>query len=302
MKLSRKLIPAFAMLLVSAIMMTTASYAWFSINTNVTAKGMKVNTTASDSVLIVEALLDGENSEKKVDDANFTTDLSQSVTGLLNPVSTVNGTSFFYTAGKNVEGDGDAKTDNYISYDKTAFNTAYGTSDAVAYVDYVFQIKATNASTSDAKDLYITALDLTYEGASDNNQKAFRVAVFAEEYNGSAFTKGVGTLKTILAPKDAAYHTDGSAVSSTTEVTAIDTDVLGANATLANIPANSTKYYKVVVRLWLEGEDTTCKNDTFANLAADKGWALNLTIELQKIGDPDVKPVNLLGTAVTSGS
>ena len=47
-----------------------------------------------------------------------------------------------------------------------------------------------------------------------------------------------------------------------------------------------TKYYKVVVRLWLEGEDTTCTSETFANLTDT--WSLDLKLELGQ------------GTAVTA--
>lgn len=53
MKNARKLIPALAMLLVSAILMTTASYAWFSMNTTVTATGMTVNAKADGVYLII---------------------------------------------------------------------------------------------------------------------------------------------------------------------------------------------------------------------------------------------------------
>lgn len=42
MKLTRKLIPAFIMLLVSAVLMSTASFAWFAMNTTVEATGMAV--------------------------------------------------------------------------------------------------------------------------------------------------------------------------------------------------------------------------------------------------------------------
>ena len=52
MKLSRRLIPAFAMLLVSAVLMSTASFAWFSINDAVTAQGMSVTATADSSLVI----------------------------------------------------------------------------------------------------------------------------------------------------------------------------------------------------------------------------------------------------------
>ena len=42
MKATRKLIPAFAMLLIAAVMMSTATFAWFSTNTSVTAGGMSI--------------------------------------------------------------------------------------------------------------------------------------------------------------------------------------------------------------------------------------------------------------------
>lgn len=51
MKLTKRLIPAFAMLLVSAVLMSTASFAWFSMNTNVTATGMTVSAQ-SDSIFL----------------------------------------------------------------------------------------------------------------------------------------------------------------------------------------------------------------------------------------------------------
>lgn len=52
MKRTRKLIPAFAMLLVSAIMLSTASFAWFTTNEAVTASGMQVQAKATGSLVI----------------------------------------------------------------------------------------------------------------------------------------------------------------------------------------------------------------------------------------------------------
>ena len=51
MKLTRKLIPAFIMLLVSAVLMSTASFAWFAMNTEVSATGMAVKAKA-DSIFL----------------------------------------------------------------------------------------------------------------------------------------------------------------------------------------------------------------------------------------------------------
>ena len=52
MKKTRKLIPAIAMLLVSLIVMSSASFAWFSMNKQVSATGMQI-TANSDSVYLL---------------------------------------------------------------------------------------------------------------------------------------------------------------------------------------------------------------------------------------------------------
>ena len=45
------------------------------------------------------------------------------------------------------------------------------------------------------------------------------------------------------------------------------------------VAANSTEYYKVVVRLWIEGEDKACTSEVFAEL--NSYWALDLEIALE---------------------
>ena len=57
MKKMRRMIPALCMLLVSAIMLTTASYAWFTMNESVTASGMQVQAKASGNLLISDKKL-----------------------------------------------------------------------------------------------------------------------------------------------------------------------------------------------------------------------------------------------------
>lgn len=52
MKKTRKLLPAIAMLLISAVMMSTASFAWFSMNTEVSASGMEVKATTGANLYI----------------------------------------------------------------------------------------------------------------------------------------------------------------------------------------------------------------------------------------------------------
>ena len=69
MKKMRRLIPAIAMLLVSAVMLSTASFAWFTISSEAKAEGMTVSAMAASSLLIVNAT-DGEG---KADGSFLTT-------------------------------------------------------------------------------------------------------------------------------------------------------------------------------------------------------------------------------------
>ncbi|MBP5209532.1 MAG: hypothetical protein J6125_01595, partial [Clostridia bacterium] len=48
----KKLIPALCLLLISAAMLGTSTFAWFSMNTTVSATNMTVKATASKNLLI----------------------------------------------------------------------------------------------------------------------------------------------------------------------------------------------------------------------------------------------------------
>lgn len=55
MKLSKKLIPAIGMLMLSAVMLVTSSFAWFSMNTNVAVTGMTVSAKGDQVYLQIVA-------------------------------------------------------------------------------------------------------------------------------------------------------------------------------------------------------------------------------------------------------
>ena len=287
MKLSRKLIPALAMLLVSAVMMTTASFAWFAINTDSQITGMTVKTTAADNILVAGCTLG-----QKTVATGFAPDLAVTLDeATLRPVSATDGANFFYVdSGEHVDDDGSAKGENpYLSYAETPF--ANGDK---PYTDYVFQVRATNAG-SEGKDVVISALDLIYSvTGSTGFPKAFRVAVFAESENTEAaedakFSGEVGTLKTVLKPSDAVNFTEGKAANSVNTVGAVT--LPDQSATIGTVGAHTTATFKVVVRLWLEGEDTTCTNETFANF--DGTWSFNLTVVMVAAGTAGVTELNV---------
>ena len=53
MKMSKKILPALAMLIVSAIMLSTASFAWFAMSTEVSATNMQVSITSDATNLVI---------------------------------------------------------------------------------------------------------------------------------------------------------------------------------------------------------------------------------------------------------
>ncbi|MBQ9468217.1 MAG: hypothetical protein IJU52_04335 [Clostridia bacterium] len=271
------------------------------MNTKVTVTGMQVKAVVNDNLLIAGDTLD--STAKKADNL-FSNSLTQEVKGILEPVSTINGTTFFYTATNNVYANGDAIADTYLPYATTglgdatdttnytnAFSQNYGVSKSIAnaritgqdkavgYVDYVFQLKATNTQGS-AAPIKLTKLDFTYTqtGSEVENTKAYRVAFFVEDITDGTATAAPGTINAIYTVSGADNFTSGKAVKDATTVDDLSTAYATAAVDLASVPATTTKYYKVVVRLWLEGEDNTCNNETFMLLTGQ--WALDLEMEL----------------------
>lgn len=283
-KLKTQLLAAVAMTLVAVIALGSSTFAWFAANTKVEATGMKVTAATTSNLLIAEDTLD---STSKLTDDKFKTSVSVDfgVDGkLLQPVSTIDGTNFYYTKGTNVKGNGDAIDDDYklligdgstdIVFQGTEY---YNNNKSLGYVDYVFRLKAINSFNAKA-EIRLTKLALTYnnaDAANLDNSKAYRVAVFTEDISDAVPTGGVGKLDKIYSEAGAANHTADQAVSSTNNLGTVDT----ANNVVATMDGSKTTgMYKVVVRLWLEGEDTTCTSSTFMDLSKD--WTLDIALEL----------------------
>lgn len=71
MKTMKKLIPALAMLLVSAVLLGTSTFAWFSMNTTVTATNMQVVAKSNNTFLLINT---GDNdTATEIQSANVTT-------------------------------------------------------------------------------------------------------------------------------------------------------------------------------------------------------------------------------------
>ncbi len=200
-------------------------------------------------------------------------------------------------AGKvNVDDDfnGTYGASNYAANAATAYYNAYG------YVDYVFYLKATG----DATDQYIkmTKLNMLYNNAAianpaygsgdpvvgTNVDKAWRAGVYVSEITGDT---GVvtesnavsGNLKAILTLNGAANQNGNTAVSAANAApTALAQNYNvwsdATNGSIATVANGETRYFKVTVRVWLEGEDTTCTSKTYAQLT--NAWSLDCEFSL----------------------
>lgn len=291
----KKLISAIAMLTVSAVTLSTATYAWFTMNKEVRVTGMEVKTQVGDSLLIASS----SAGTGKAADSTFQNGLNQAVYGLVNPVSTINASdeSFYYTYDANADGSKSAAT-SVIAYQEVGDDNAFtdGTTNYKAYLDYVFEIKAINTNAS-AQYLNLTGLNLLYDGQQLSDEHAYRVAIFSQDLasGGTAYvasTTGSAASK-IFAPTGFTYF-GGTAVSSTTEKAAVSPTVNSAGWSKL-IAANSTDYTKITVRLWLEGEDNTCYSEKFSEKLDE--WTLDLKFNLEA---DTTNAVALIGSAVTA--
>lgn len=318
--MKKKLFASTSMLVVSAMMLSTATYAWFTMNKEVTITGMEVRTHVGSNLLIQKGALTDTTT---LTESGYITDETQEIKAILEPVSTTTAKTadFWYTLDATADGSklhtpigGDtAETIAYRDYDETGLattgndvngnafdsttytnmfsqdygvaktNTVYDSNSpdkAVGYVDYVFQLKATNTESS-AQDINLTKLQLTYDSATDG-EKAYRAAVFVSSAVdvGGTFddwaTSALPDANAIYTPSGATNFESGKAVK--TDSTRDTVTYTSAATALASVPANSVKYYKVVVRLWIEGEDTTCNTSTFKALT--DSWKLDLQMEL----------------------
>lgn len=279
MKGMKKLIPALCLLLVSAILMGTSTYAWFSMNTQVTATGMQVKAVAEDGLLIINEL-DADTA------ANWKVTANATYGGLasLIPTSTADATAWYHnksdlptdakanqasTTYEQVSGDanwkrdeGDTKTGVYY-IDSDTDNTKDDVEKAYVLLNK-FYIKSSGdaialGSGNTYQALYINKVKATGSSTSANLDKSLRVAV------------KVGTQLFIYAPlytdADVSYNVAGSATTTTgTHVPA--NYILNAATSQTSVPAiNTAKASTIPVEIYIyfEGEDVNCKSENITD-------------------------------------
>lgn len=173
MKMTRKLIPAFVMLIVSAIMLSTASFAWFATNRTVSANNMSVTANGNTKFLHISTQandgfstqVNAANASKDVDLINAKIDTDKKAVKWYLGSSTVSGsvgtTNTTALDSATVSADVDPTDPNASKY--ALINTFY--------------FKMSNTSNSELKNLTVSEITVTGDSSIKN---ALRVLVVGE--------------------------------------------------------------------------------------------------------------------------
>lgn len=302
---AKKLIPAAMMLAVSASMLATSTYAWFTMNTTVTLTGMQMKTVVDSNLQIDKAAPTNGGSwaagSFATNDNSFANSIQETISDeVLVPVSSVDGYSYWYTDSDNVQGNGDAASDAYTAYSLAGLQSEYSQSVTHGYLDYHFVLKATNTDTQNSKKIVLDGLDMTYTAAAQetDTDKAWRVAILGKKFatatvNGTKTLPGISAsgaeVTKIYTPSGAANFSTNSttnkyqAVNSTSSLADVNYASSVTDSEIFTVAAGSTEYFEVVMRVWIEGEDTTCYTGLFNDLQ-NGTWSLDASFSLADSG------------------
>ncbi|MDO4477658.1 MAG: hypothetical protein Q4B73_01285 [Lachnospiraceae bacterium] len=252
-KLKKQLAAAIAMVLVAALALGTATFAWFVNNNKVTAKGMTVNAQADTSLLIA-----GKNDNDWKDYSAIGTTTVEATT--LKPATSQDG-KYFARLKDTVK----------VTSATKANAVGSGTDDALTGNDLETAVEDTNyikveyslKSQATDQDVYVSAISVT--GADKQIDKSVRVAVEIDDTT-YIFNPNSGALVEDLLGKS----TDGSTwtVAAADYATLVDTNKWSLTA---DTPTTAYIY------VWFEGQDTQCFTDNISTTD------LAVTVDFQAI-------------------
>ena len=307
----RKLLPAFAMLTVSAISLTSATYAWFTMNKTVKVTGMEMKAHAEEGLLINEEALATSaywDEEAKAGDTEFVA---------LRPASTSNLSNWWHAnslnmdkeAGLSTSGSVEAYTakindsdyyanigsgssianshrpatpgsvaERYIYYADASFGSGTGSYDNGEgfYVNYKYYIKSSSSDgMSVDKSKFMVKATATQKNSGQSGtdlDKAIRVGVkIDDDILIFAPNNGDTNYKVTKNVTGAAYD----------EVTAYTTETALGSTGKISIPKVTETGKLVDVYVWFEGEDQNCKSKNLTETLND--YQIDLTLRIDEL-------------------
>ena len=293
----KKLIPAIVMLLVSAVVLSTASYAWFTTSTAVSADGMQVTATAPSSILI-RGKADATNWTAYSNVLNFG-DIYASTK--LTPASSANGVNFYAPANAyDAAGAMDYMTDisavsgpntYYVDFQVDLKN------DSVNHIVDIGVQNITNSLTNSAmKNALRVAIIVGTPRAQDaelpadpvastTNTTVYTVTGYTEDWVNVA-SKGTNDNLVYTTPAEGPIES-AIAVDEDTTYDAWKTVAIGdtdwaatAYDTVIIEDLQPQQSVQVTIRVWFEGQDAAC-------VSANAGASANLSVQFGIIGTPE---------------
>ncbi|MBR4768787.1 MAG: hypothetical protein IK088_07405 [Lachnospiraceae bacterium] len=274
MKKFKKLIPALAMLLVSASMMGTSTFAWFSMNTQVSAVGMQVKAVAEDGILISNA--------DKTTWSNTAT--AKVTTANLVPTSTAGTTTPAWAHNTSTNADEAQANQAASSYEDLSLTWSNSNSHGEGFVD----LTGGTAGSRDSNEKIYVLLNEFYIKSSGNALTLGSGQTYADLYindvtvtSAGAFLKIDNSLRVLVVVGSAAYiyapviDQAGGTTTMTynfkqnTAVTAYDAtaaagfDKTTGTTSIANTDAGATL---AQVYIYFEGEDANCKSTNISGV------------------------------------
>ncbi len=265
----RSLVAAIAMLMVSAIVLTSSTYAWFATGTTAKVSGISAQVSNTSGNITISA--DGTNYSTALEYAAFQGQTGNFTPSDFSPVS-FDPINQAFIAGSIAQGE---DAENTATFGKLVFNPSVATNDSTKFIKMKVYVKASvdctvNVAADMANSTYQFIYGAIYDDSDTTNYKV---------YNGSSrtyvpvlqATPGIDVDTDGIMEKDVDKMTDGStpynAALATNQVASTTSDVVSITLT-ADQPKTITFY------VWAEGNDALCIGNIDAQQCAA---ALNFT-------------------------
>lgn len=243
MKKLKKLIPALAMLLVSAVMLGTSTFAWFSMNKEVSASNMKVTATSNTQYFVIA---------KDLSEGAFPSDAtntSVAMTASENKVSPVS-----YTTTKII------KDDNNTGL-VVAANKWY-TASSNKYDQATGKIHVTNNDVTLESGNYFIGYTFYVGLAANSDDYTGKITVSAVKENSTSYAKAAVKITGYCADSTSGSFAEATKLI-THDVTSSGvqtTDYYQLSVAKTTTTTVAAKYLKVEVFVYIDGNDENVKD------------------------------------------
>lgn len=311
---AKKIIPAVGMLALSATMLSTSTYAWFTMNKEVQMTGLNMTATVGEGMEISLASVDASDNitaptTAHPDDTEtekgwksaVVVDEYYSTIGKFKPASSTTGVTLFDAVNSSDAGRKASKFTDITSAEnakvkaslrdkiKTGTEITVDEANSGYYVDIPVYLR-TNKSGTDSEDIYykmiISPLDKDGKASTadtDTLYKAVRVAFMAPDGKTNLAGEQIFAVynnyyESRKAVSAADTKSDVTVNQNATAATGKLEDITAADSGL-DIPlakdGDNYGHLDFTVRVWLEGESASCINDN-----AGQSWNIDLAFSL----------------------